>query len=99
MQDTDIEWSRCPDFERIPGKVSGAWLIKHTRLPVDAILIHADDYSPEEIATEIFQGITPETVRRVIACATQHAPHIAFRLPRDEPSDEAGSNDKDGQRP
>ncbi len=29
-----IDWSRCPDVERIPGKVSGAWLVKGTRLPV-----------------------------------------------------------------
>ena len=77
MQDTDIDWSMCPYVERIPGKVGGAWLIKNTRLPVDAILIHADEFSPEEIATEIFQGITPETARRIIAYARQHAPHIA----------------------
>jgi uncharacterized protein (DUF433 family) len=62
------------EVERIPGKVSGAWLIKGTRLPVDSILIHADAFSPEQIATEIFEGITPETVRRVIAFARQHAP-------------------------
>ena len=44
------------DVERNPKKVSGAWIVKNTRLPVDAILIHADEYTPEEIATEIFDG-------------------------------------------
>ncbi|MDB5398336.1 MAG: hypothetical protein QOD93_2317 [Acetobacteraceae bacterium] len=68
------DWSACPDVERIPGKVSGAWLVKNTRLPVDAILIHADEFTPEEIATEIFEGVTPETVRRVIAFARRRAP-------------------------
>lgn len=77
MEDAGIDWTQCEDVERIPGKVGGSWLIKGTRLPVDAILIHADEYSPEEIATEIFQGITPETARRVIAYARQHAPHPA----------------------
>jgi len=67
-----IDWSKCPDAERIPGKVSGAWLVKGTRLPVDAILANSDDYSPEEIATEIFQGITPEIARRVIEFARAH---------------------------
>ncbi len=70
-----MDWSKCAHVERIPGKVSGAWLVKGTRLPVDAILANADDYTPEEIATEIFQGVTPEIVRRVISFARQHAPH------------------------
>ncbi len=72
-----IDWSKSPDAERIPGKVGGAWLVKGTRLPVDAILIHADDYTPEQIATEIFQGITPEVTRRIIMFARQHEPHPA----------------------
>jgi uncharacterized protein (DUF433 family) len=72
-----MDWSKCDDVERIPGKVSGAWLVKGTRLPVDAILIHADEYSPEEIASEIFEGITPEIARRIIAFARQHAPSPA----------------------
>ena len=70
-----MDWSECAEVERIPGKVSGTWLIKGTRLPVDSILMHADEFSPEEIATEIFEGVTPETVRRVIAFARHHAPH------------------------
>jgi uncharacterized protein (DUF433 family) len=70
----DIDWSDCPEVGRIPGKVSGAWLIKGTRLPVWAILENADDHTPEEIATDIFEGVTPETVRRVITFARQHEP-------------------------
>jgi hypothetical protein len=30
-------------------------------------IANVDDYTPEEIATEIFQGITPEIARRIIA--------------------------------
>jgi uncharacterized protein (DUF433 family) len=69
-----MDWSDCAEVERIPGKVSGTWLIKGTRLPVESILIHADEFSPEVIATGIFEGVTPEIVRRVIAFARQHAP-------------------------
>ena len=58
----DIDWSTCEDVERNPKKVSGAWVVKNTRLPVDAILIHADEYTPEEIATEIFDGVTPDVL-------------------------------------
>ena len=72
-----MEWSESPDVERIAGKVSSTWLVKGTRLPVDAILLHADEYSPEEIATEFYQGISPEIVRRILAYAEAHAPASA----------------------
>ena len=32
-----IDWSKCPGVERIPGKVSGAWLFTDSRLPVSAL--------------------------------------------------------------
>lgn len=32
-----IDWSQCPAVERIPGKMSGAWLLKGTRMPVQTI--------------------------------------------------------------
>jgi uncharacterized protein (DUF433 family) len=32
-----LDWSQCPDVESIPGKVSGAWVLKGTRMPVSAI--------------------------------------------------------------
>jgi uncharacterized protein (DUF433 family) len=44
-------------------------------LPVWAILENADDYSPEEIASDIFEGVSPETVRRIISFARLNAPH------------------------
>lgn len=73
-----MDWSQCPDVERIPGKVSGAWLVKGTRIPVKAILVNADDFTPEEIATELFQGLSPDVARRIIAFGKGlHAPHLA----------------------
>jgi uncharacterized protein (DUF433 family) len=67
-----IDWSLCSEVERIPGKVSGAWLVKGTRLPVWAILEHADEFTPEQIARDLFEGVTSETVRRIIEFARQH---------------------------
>lgn len=32
-----LDWSQCSAVERIPGKVSGAWLFKGTRVPVKAL--------------------------------------------------------------
>ena len=28
------DWSKCPAVESVPGRVSGAWVFKDTRLPV-----------------------------------------------------------------
>jgi uncharacterized protein (DUF433 family) len=32
-----LDWSQCPAVESIPGKVSGAWLLRGTRTPVKVI--------------------------------------------------------------
>ncbi len=29
-----LDWSQCPTVESVPGKVSGAWVFKDTRMPV-----------------------------------------------------------------
>jgi uncharacterized protein (DUF433 family) len=28
-----LDWSQCPAVESVPGKVSGAWVFKDTRMP------------------------------------------------------------------
>ena len=32
-----LDWSQCSAVESVPGKVSGAWVLKGTRMPVSAI--------------------------------------------------------------
>jgi uncharacterized protein (DUF433 family) len=34
---TTLDWSQCPAVESIPGKVSGAWVFKDTRMPVSTV--------------------------------------------------------------
>jgi len=31
-----IDWAQCPVVESVPGKVSGAWVLRDTRMPVSA---------------------------------------------------------------
>ena len=31
------DWNKCSAVESVPGKVSGAWVFKGTRLPVSAL--------------------------------------------------------------
>ena len=44
-----IDWSQCPAVESIPGKVSGAWVFKGTRLPVATVIENLEDLSVEEV--------------------------------------------------
>jgi uncharacterized protein (DUF433 family) len=67
-----IDWSQCPDAESIPGKVSGAWVVKGTRVTIQAIPDNAAaGYTAEEIATEIFE-LPVAVVRRILAFAGFH---------------------------
>jgi uncharacterized protein (DUF433 family) len=68
-----IDWCDCPDVERVPGRVSGQWVVKDTRVLADAVIENADDYSPEEIATDLYPDVGAERARRIIAYARAHA--------------------------
>jgi uncharacterized protein (DUF433 family) len=73
-----IDWTECPDVERIPGKVSGQWTVVGTRILADGVIDNAEaGVTPEELATEIFPGLGVERARRIINYARQHAPHPA----------------------
>lgn len=66
-----IDWGDCPDVETVPGKVSGVPILKHSRMPADAIVEnYADGLSANEIA-EVFQ-LPVEGVRRLLAYAIEH---------------------------
>ena len=47
-----LDWSECPLVEVIPGKVSGAPLLKNTRLPVDAITGNHDAFRDEGLSPD-----------------------------------------------
>ena len=66
-----VDWSKCDAVERVPGKVSGAWIVRGTRIAVEAITENADDgYTPSELAA-MFSGLSEETAARIIAFAKQ----------------------------
>ncbi len=70
MATDTLDWSDCPLVEIIPGKVSGAPLLKNTRLPVEAITGNYDAFreeglSPEEAVTETLDCY-PEAGRGVV---------------------------------
>ncbi len=51
MAEPDVDWTLCSVVEMVPGRLSGAPVVKNTRLPVDAILTNYDaGLEPEEVA-------------------------------------------------
>ena len=73
-----MDWSQCPDVESVPGKVSGAWVVRGTRVHADAIVENAaEGYSAEAIATEIFEGVPLDRIRGVLKFAAAYGLHPA----------------------
>jgi len=65
-----IDWKLCPDVESTPDVMSGALVVRGTRVPVQAVLENAEDgATAEQIAAEIYRGLPVEPTRRVIEFA------------------------------
>jgi uncharacterized protein (DUF433 family) len=59
-----LDWSQCPAVESIPGKVSGAWVFKGTRLPVATVIENLEDLSIDEVIEQF--DVTREQVAAVL---------------------------------
>jgi len=65
-----LDWSQCPAVESIPGKVSGAWVLKGTRMPVQTIFENLEAGLSVKEITEVFD-VTEREVRAVLHVAIQ----------------------------
>lgn len=66
-----LDWSQCPAVERVPGKVSGEWLFRGTRLPVSALFENIEDGATVGQFLEWFPGVTRQQVESVLEFANQ----------------------------
>lgn len=64
-----LDWSDCPEVERVPGKVSGAWLFKGTRVPVVALFENLESGARVDEFVEWFPGVAREQVESVLEYA------------------------------
>ena len=65
-----LDWSQCPVVESVPGKVSGAWVFRGTRMPVATVFENLEDGMTIEEVVEQFD-VTPEQVRAVLEFAAR----------------------------
>jgi len=61
-----LDWSQCPAVESIPGRVSGAWVLRGTRMPVATIFENLEAGASIDDILQWFDGIKREQVETVI---------------------------------
>jgi uncharacterized protein (DUF433 family) len=65
-----LDWSQCAAVESVPGRRSGAWVFKDTRMPVAAVFENLEAGSDIEELIEQFH-VTREQVQAVLEFAAR----------------------------
>jgi uncharacterized protein (DUF433 family) len=61
-----IDWSTCSAVEKIPERVSGAWVFRGTRIPVSALFENLEDGADINEFVEWFPGVPSEQVKEAL---------------------------------
>jgi uncharacterized protein (DUF433 family) len=64
-----LDWTSCTAVERSPERVSGAWLFRGTRVPVQALFQNLEDGATLNEFLEWFPGVTRERALAVLEFA------------------------------
>ena len=73
-----LDWSQCPAVESIPGKVSGAWVFRDSRMPVKLVFENLEDGMTINEITEQYD-VTWEQVKAVIDFAARSLEPVSPR--------------------
>jgi uncharacterized protein (DUF433 family) len=65
-----LDWSQCPSVESVPGRLSGAWVFRDTRLPVSTVFENLEAGATIDEITEWFD-ISKEKVIEVLQFAAR----------------------------
>ena len=66
----NLDWSLCPAVESIPGKVSGAWVFRNTRMPVSIVFENLESGATIEEIMDWFH-LTREQIVAVLEFAAR----------------------------
>ncbi len=61
-----LDWSQCKSVERVPGRVSGAWVFQGTRLPVTTLFENIEASATVDDFLAWYEGVTREQVLDVL---------------------------------
>ena len=65
-----LDWSQCPAVESVPGRLSGAWVFKDTRMPVSAVFENLECGSDIDEILEQYD-VTREQIQAVLEFAAR----------------------------
>jgi uncharacterized protein (DUF433 family) len=65
-----LDWSQCPAVESVPGRRSGAWVFRDTRMPVATVFENLEAGASIDEIVEQFH-VTPEQVKAVLEFAAR----------------------------
>ena len=73
-----LDWSQCPAVESVPGRLSGAWVFRNTRMPVSAVFENLEAGATIDEIVEQFD-ISREQINEVLEFAARSldAPALA----------------------
>lgn len=66
-----LDWSQCPAVERVPGRVSGAWVLRGTRMPVATIFENLEAGASLDDVLSWYEGLDRKQVQAVIEFAAR----------------------------
>ena len=77
-----LDWSQCPAVESVPGRLSGAWVFRDTRMPVSAVFQNLEVGATVDDIVEWFD-ISKEQVIEVLEFAARSvaAPPVFIERP------------------
>ena len=65
-----LDWSQCSAVESVPGRLSGAWVFRDTRMPVSAVFENLEAGATIEEIMEWFD-VTREQIAAVLEFAAR----------------------------
>jgi uncharacterized protein (DUF433 family) len=65
----NLDWSKCPVAERNPEIMSGAWVLRGTRMPVSGVIENIQAGATIDDVMEWFDGLDRDAVEAVVAFA------------------------------
>jgi uncharacterized protein (DUF433 family) len=73
-----LDWSQCSAVESVPGRLSGAWVFRNTRMPVSAVFENLEAGATIDEIVEQFD-ISREQINEVLEFAARSldAPALA----------------------
>jgi uncharacterized protein (DUF433 family) len=66
-----LDWSECTAVESAAGKISGAWVLRGTRMPVSVIFENLEADAKFDDIMEWFEGLDRDQVKALIEFAAR----------------------------